>query len=45
MNDPNVDMDEIMLALLTHEGFLVKEITPNGKTWYKRTDKPIPKEE
>ena len=43
MSDPNVDMDEIMLALLTHEGFLVKETLPNGKVWYKRTDKKLPK--
>ncbi len=42
MSDPNVDMDEIMLALLTHEGFLTKETLPNGKVWYKRTDKKLP---
>jgi len=42
MSDPNVDMDEIMLALLVHDGFLIKEILPNGKVWYKRTDKKLP---
>ena len=42
MSDPNVDMDQIMLDLLTHQGFLSKETLPNGKVWYKRTDKKLP---
>ena len=36
------DMDQIMLDLLVHEGFLSKEKLKNGKVWYKRTDKQIP---
>lgn len=40
---PDVDIDQIMLDLLIHEGFITKEILPNGRIWYKRTDKKIPK--
>lgn len=42
MSDPNVDMDQVMLDLLVHEGFLEKQEI-KGKTWYKRTTKQLPK--
>ena len=35
---------DVLLPYLVHEGYLVEERLPNGKIWYKRTDKPIPKE-
>ena len=41
MND-DIDMDQIMLDLMVHEGFLTKQKMKNGKVWYKRTDKQIP---
>lgn len=44
MSDPNMDVDQVMLDLLVHQGFLRKETLPNGKVWYKRTDKQLPPE-
>lgn len=40
-NEP--DMDQVMLDLLVHEGFLSKQKMKNGKIWYKRTEKQLPK--
>ena len=38
------DMDQIMLDLLVHEGFLSKQKMKNGKIWYKRTNKKLPQQ-
>ena len=44
MIDSNVEpgMDQVMLDLLVHEGFLTKQKMKNGKIWYKRTEKQLP---
>ena len=42
VEDNGVDMDEMMLELLTHQGFLRKQETPSGKVWYARTGKQLP---
>jgi len=43
MSDPNVDMDQVMLDLLIHEGYLEKQVTHEGRIWYRRTTKQLPK--
>lgn len=35
---------DVLLPLLVHEGYLKKQVLDNGKTYYKRTNKPIPTE-
>lgn len=44
ITNPDIDMDQVMLDLLVHEGYLVKQKMKNGKEWYRRTDKQLPKE-
>jgi hypothetical protein len=36
------DQDDAMLELLVFQGYLEKQVLPNGKIYYKRTSKPIP---
>lgn len=36
---------DALLPYLVHEGYLVEERLPNGKIWYKRTDKQLPAQE
>lgn len=36
---------DVLLPLLIHEGYLEKQILANGKVYYKRTNKQIPKQQ
>ena len=37
------DEIDVGIDLLVHLGFLTKETLPNGKEWFKRTGKQLPK--
>lgn len=45
MNRPlsNEEID-VFIKVALKDGFLEKQVMPNGKIYYKRTDKPIPPE-
>lgn len=40
--DMDDDTQEALLLLLEHDGFLKKQVLPNGKVYYKRTKKRLP---